>query len=110
MAQPRRTKRAASHTWGQLIFASRIPLESATRVEKAPLAGCLFVVYGASGHSLGLAVAPLQWPAEKASDCVILSEAKNLSVHWTYTKERFFASLRMTIGVFPGSVKPSGGI
>jgi hypothetical protein len=27
---------------------------------------------------------------------VILSEAKNLSVHWTSREERFFASLRIT--------------
>jgi hypothetical protein len=29
---------------------------------------------------------------------VILSEAKNLSVHWIWSEERFFASLRMTPG------------
>jgi hypothetical protein len=39
---------------------------------------------------------------------VILSEAKNLSVHGTYTEERFFASLRMTTGVFPQPVQPVG--
>jgi hypothetical protein len=35
---------------------------------------------------------------------VILSEAKNLSVHWTSSEERFFASLRMApkIGFFRG--------
>jgi hypothetical protein len=30
------------------------------------------------------------------STFVILSEAKNLSLHWTEAEERFFASLRMT--------------
>jgi hypothetical protein len=46
----------------------------------------------------------------KSHGFVILSEAKNLSSHWTYTQERFFASLRMTqetfsaaclVGAFP---------
>jgi hypothetical protein len=42
--------------------------------------------------------------AAKKVRVVILSEAKYLSVLWTWSEERFFASLRMTpkIGFFRG--------
>jgi hypothetical protein len=55
---------------------------------------------------LGAVLAKDQNPqAEQAAEkvlLVILSEAKNLSVNWTWIEERFFASLRMTpkIGFF----------
>ena len=44
--------------------------------------------------------------AEKLGVGVILSEAKNLSVHWTKIEERFLASLSMTNVLFPLSVEP----
>jgi hypothetical protein len=62
----------------------------------------------ALGERAGLFLAQASVDAEKVVALVILSEATNLSVWWTYMEERFFGrrgDLRMTKGLFSEPVQ-----